>query len=90
MHQETETKMSDDANQSTDDALEVPDGTFQFLLEMTGRADASRKEHQLAEQLLGHLQMTVQRARQKIRAADQREPQETDDISPDDISPEEA
>lgn len=71
-----------ETNPTNDDPLEVPDGTFQFLLEMTGRADASRKEHQLAEQLLGHLQMTVQRARQKIRAAEQGEPQETDDISP--------
>jgi hypothetical protein len=78
-----------ETNSNADDPVEVPEGTFQYLLEMTGRADATREEHQLAEQLLGQLQMSLQRARQRIRAAEQGEPQETDDISPDDISPEE-
>jgi len=52
--------------------LEVPDGTYQFLLGITRKAEAAAQEHDIAEELLSHLKTTIVQAKQRIRMLESR------------------
>lgn len=51
---------------------EIPDGAYQFLLEMAAQANAPKKAHTLVEQLLALLEQHEQQARQRIRFLERR------------------
>lgn len=66
--------MTDEHATSDDEQglMDVPEGAYQFLMEMAGQASAPKEAHGLAEQLLALLEENEQRARQEIRFLERR------------------